>query len=665
MVIGEKMKKDILIIIGLFLLAFVIRAIGVSNIPMYGDEWVYWTDTNRILANNFFPREDVFDFASPFIPYIGAVLTLLFEGDLNVYRMISVISGSLTVPLLYLFGSEIYDRRTGLLSALFLLFSAYHALYSRLYMLEATTLLFICAFLYFFWLSESYSHEKKGVTYAIVSGVMLGLAFDSKYISMFLIPAIFAYVLWTRRFNLKAILEKRMVLIPVFTFLTYFPILVGLFASGTGLRPFYYMGVEKYEKAIVGHTRTAALPFYEMIIGGGEKIIEVLSTWGAEIVLIPSWEYLFKFSAVLLFIFIILYYLYYFIKGDKKASFLIIPLFTLFGLLLLIGRMRHYVLYAYPFYYVMLSHVAVVSFDKIKTKNRNDYKNIFRIFTIFFTIILLFSSIVTGVTSYYWDMGDYNPWVEEVVEYVKNDAIKSGNSEHFFIGVVYYLTEIIDYPLYINNINASTIFLFKAPGEYSGEIAELDLDKIDRMKPDYLIVSDDFYDHYFFGGVEREILKDYELVFQTNTYPHTGLVLKRKNLQTPELVKPSGGKEGKISYDLFEKSIPSIAQVGNSYTTVVQVKNTGDNLTNFLVIVHSDKFKIFVNENWHVSPKLPDMNWFVTIDKGSSKTVEIIIVPIKESTEKIPVTCDLYAKSDYGYYEIVDSYTDYVLLIKK
>ena len=37
-------KRDIFIVVTLFLVAFIIRASSIAEISMYPDEWIYWTD---------------------------------------------------------------------------------------------------------------------------------------------------------------------------------------------------------------------------------------------------------------------------------------------------------------------------------------------------------------------------------------------------------------------------------------------------------------------------------------------------------------------------------------------------------------------------------------------------------------------------------------------
>lgn len=640
-------KKDILILIGLFLVAFSIRVVGISNITLYGDEWGYWTETNRILANNFAPRADVFDYAPPFLSYIGAIVTFLFGADLDVLRMVSVVFGSLTVPFLYLFGSAMYDRKTGLLSAFLLSFSAYHSLYSRIFMLEALTLFFITAFLYFFWISQ-HSEQRKGILYAAFAGAMMGMAFDAKYISFFLIPSVLIYVLWIERFSFKALVDRRMMVMAMFALLFYSPILICLYTTGVGLHPFYFMVIDKFSKSgVVGHTRVVSLPLSELLIEGGGKALEVLSTWGADALLMP-WKYLFKFSAALLFILLICYYLYRFINSDKTDSFLIIAFFTVFIVLLGIGNQRHYVVYAQPFYYVMLSHFSIQIFSQLKKEN--NYKNIFRIFIILIIGITFFSSFIAGVTSSHWDVGDSYSWTAGTVEYIKGDIKKNSYERPILIGIFDYRTEMVEYLFFSSDFDICTIPMLTLESGHSKELAEVDLDRLDKFKPDYLVLNEAFYKQYFKGNVKTKIFKDYSIVFHLPAYPNKGFVFKRKKIQPRELLLQTNVKKGEIAQDIFNRSVPVTMEVGKAYSVLVQVKNTADSRTNFTIRVNSSKFIIFVDDEWRS----------VALDKGSTCTFKFIIVPFKEHKEELPITVDLYAT-----HEKVDSVSDYIRSIKK
>ncbi|RZN40557.1 MAG: phospholipid carrier-dependent glycosyltransferase [Methanophagales archaeon ANME-1-THS] len=648
-------KRDIPIIFGLFFVAFLIRVVNLSKVCLTQDEYIYWNNVNRIIANNFVPTAVVFEYASPFSQYIGAVTTLLIEGRIEVLRMISVLFGSLTVPLLYLFGKVIYDQKTGIIAALLLCFSAYHCLFSRIFMLEAFTLFFITAFLYFFWLSRCFENRKSTI-YAICAGAMLGLAFDAKYISVFLIPAVLAYVLWTSGFNFKALLDKRIILIFIFAFLFVSPLLISWYYTGLGLDPMFYY-LEKMSTKVATGTQVSSLSLDYLVVEGGKALDSVLA-WGAEF-LIPPWATLFMFSAFLLFIITFLSYLPNLLRKEKRCSILLISVSTLYVFYVVIcATYTHYLIYSFPFYFVMLSHLAVTSFELLR--GENNFKNIFRIFILLLVAIMLFSSFITGCTSSQWDEGDHS-WVKSGMEYIKNDVSRSGYKKQIVIGTVQFTNQNLDYYADLTDLNATTYSLLGiGTNQSQRELESTCLKKIDLIKPDYIIMpihKTSFYTRYFKGGLKVAILEDYSIVFRSQSYPYPCIVLKRNNITESELQLPTGNGWGRICQDVFNRSVPTVMKVGKVYTALVQIKNTGDSRADFAVRVYSDRFTLFVDEGLRG----------ITLNEGSMCTLKFKIVPIREYREELPVTVDLFVGYDENerFGKKVDSFTDYVQLIER
>lgn len=640
-------KKDYLIIISLFLLAFFIRTAGVANVSLYSDEWWYWINTNKILVDNFVPRADVFSYSPPFLSYIGSIFTLLFDGDLKVLRMISVIFGSLTVPILYLFGGAMYDRKTGLISALFLCFSTYHILYSRLFMLEALTLFFITGFLYLFWMSLVHNNNKN-IAYSCIAGAMLGLAIDAKWISFILLPVSLTYILWTSGFKLKALFDKRVILMLFFAFLFFLPMLISLFYTGVGFDGILFYIDEKFKKESAVTTRVGSLSLDVLIFKGIDNISSILS-YGSDL-LISS---LIANAVFILFIIVIFFYLHDFLYGEKKSSFLMIPFFYLFLFVLISAPHMHYLIYMFPFYFVMLSHIFLISIEKIRTENKK--KNILRFFIIILTTIMLFSYFITGATSYYWDKGDYHPWAKEALDYIGSDILKKGYEERILIGTFTALKEPVSRPLYLSNLNASTIRILKDAGTYSNKLSEVDLEKISKLKPIYLIVAEPQYG-YVQGNAQ--ILKDYEVVSYIHTYPVEAKILRRRYFQQQEQLLFMNRTDLKSSRDIFRQSIPNIMEIGKTYIALVRVSNSGNIRTNVTINVYSDEFKLFVDDSQRK----------VTLEEGSTKILKFKLLPFKESAgvfPMIPITVDISEFDETGNYIILDSFTEFISRIEK
>ena len=643
-------RKDIVIVSGLFFVALVIRVAGVSNVCMTVDEWTVWNKVNLVLANSFIPPAQVFEYTNPSMPYLGALVTALFEGDLNILRMISVLFGSLSVPFLYLFAKTMYDRKTGVLSALFLCFSVYHCLYSRIIMLEALTIFFVVAFLYYFWLSE----KQESTTYACIAGAMLGLAFDAKYISIFLILAVLAYVLWTRRFDLKALLDRRIVLMFVFAFLFFLPLLICLYYTGVGLEPFFFQAFDKFEKAgdinvPLKEVSATALPV--MVI---DDFSDILAR-GSEI--LPG-AVIFRFAALILLPLTLLFYLPRLIKAEREGSFLLISILTFFTFLFTVCTThRYYLIYFLPFYFVMLSHLAIKFSEQLKHHIFSP-NNILRRLVILLVTLMLLSYLVTGVVSPYWDRGN-SAWTQNAISYIKADALGEGNEKMLVIGSLMYIKS-LDYCVHLNELNASVEHIFEPASEYEGGKYVVTLDRIEMLKPDYIILNEGEYRGYFDTQLREGLYENYKLALQSQTTRCKYFVFKRMKEGGCEK-QPSKipeGYSGKISEDIFTRTVPGRMKVAAVYPTVVQIRNTGDSAADFEVRVHSERYRIFV-ERGHE---------FVTLDSGESRIYKFRIVPLKESKEDVMITVDLYmwCKVDRLNKKVkIDTISDCVKLIEK
>lgn len=642
-------RKDIAIVAGLFFVALVIRAAGVSNVCMTVDEWTVWNKANLVLANSFIPPAQVFEYTNPSMPYLGALVTALFEGELNILRMISVLFGSLSVPFLYLFAKTMYDRKTGILSALFLCFSVYHCLYSRIIMLEALTIFFVIAFLYYFWLSE----KQESITYACIAGALLGLAFDAKYISIFLIPTVLAYILWTRRFNFKALLDRRIVLMFVVAFLFFLPLLICLYYTGVGLEPFFFQGFERFVKAgginvPLKEVSATALPV--MVI---DDFSDILAR-GSEIL---PWATIFRFSALILLPLTLLFYLPRLIKAEREGSFLLISLLTFFTFLFTVCTThRYYLIYFLPFYFVMLSHLAIKSSECFK--KRLSLNLILRRLVILLVTLMLLSYLVTGVTSPYWDRGN-SAWTQDAISYINADVLKEGNEKMLVIGSLMYIKS-LDYCVHLNELNASVEYIFEPASEYKGGKYVVTLDKIEMLKPDYIVLNEREYNAFFDKQLREGLYEDYKLALQSQTTRCKYFVFKRMKEGGSEKQPPKipEGYSGEISEDIFTRTVSGRMKVAAVYPILVQIRNTGDSSADFEVRVHSERYMLFV-ERGHE---------FVTLDSGESRLYKFRIVPLKESKEDIMITADLYTWCKVGELNKkvkIDTISDCVKLIEK
>ena len=652
----EKRNKrylDALIIVSLLVISLLIRGTAISNVYMYPDEGTYLWWTNLILINEWYPPEEILNFSPPLFNYLLAILTVLFGEKIDVLRMLSVVFGSLTVPFMYLLGKALYDRKVGLLSAFFLCFSSYHCLYSRIIYLEALTLFFAVAFSYFFWMG--YFRSKK-MWYIVMAGMMLGLAMDTKYISLFLIMAIFIAVLWVKR-SFKALIDKKLAIMFIVAFLFFLPVLISLYVTGVGAHPFLYHGIKRFELTISGISGGAIrnLPIWELIMRGIKDYLGIL-TYGYQNI---PFYHLFRVSALILIPITFLFHIPNFIRAKHAESFIMALILSTGIIVVGCARHNYYLMYSLPFYFILLSNLAIKSFShlsNIPQKRFSHCTNIFSIFIVLLVGIMCFSYVITGVMSP-WDRGE-NVGLQVAMAYIEDDIVKDGRESVIISSTLW--AAVIEHYVHQDKLNAASIYILKLGGRQTKKV-ELDMDKIRTFKPDYIIASESEYKGYFSGDAGREIFKNYRLLVTTKDVPWVFFVLKRIDEYPKNLTYFTCDEckvEGKICPDTFSASVPGVMTVGKRYTALVKIKNTGNLSANYTVAVRAPTDYIFVD----------DIIKYVTIDEGSVRTVEFGVVPLRECSRELLITAELYLvdhKEDEYKICMLDGTLDSIYIIKK
>lgn len=631
-------RRDIFIVVVLFLVAFIIRASSIAEISMYPDEWIYWTDMHRILASNFnvLVRPDLFNYTSPLFSSIGAATTPVYGNDLNTVRMLSVLFGSLTVPFLYLFGKEMYNRKTGLLAAILLCFSAYHSLYSRIIMLEATAIFFITACVYFFWRTQHPKEGQNRVVSAILAGALMGLAIDVKYAALFLVPAILGYILWTSGFDFRALFEKRILIIFLFAFLFFLPLLFCLFYTGVGFHGMLYYTMEKYEKP-GAQSRLSSLPITEIAQRGLDTVTGVFA-WGSD-KLPPCGELLFNISAILLLLITIVFYLFWFAKREKEGTFLIVSVFLLHILFFVISPYKHYYTYTLPFYYVMFSHVFFNSMER-----KNGSRSIAGICITVLAVIVVVFYLFTGATSPLWDNGEY-VGADYAIHLIKNDAFASNKTGSVLIGTTF--REVVtEYAVHNQDFSAANNRMIELTDPYAKNKYQVNLQKINQLQPDYFIFTELTSNRFYFNSrVEKNLMENYMIIRDVHQYFLEYIILKRVTPITRGDMKLLYNNEskGELSGSVFQDSIPTVMNMGKSYPLQVRVTNTGNSRTEYYLAFTYDKFRMFIDK---------PVTARIILDPGSTGTVSYALVPFAkysamDASEKysdvgLPVIVELY-----------------------
>ncbi len=173
------LKNKTLIILAIALLAFFLRLLVASNLHINADETVYTTHAFGFIQSG---RLSVLE-QSPVYYYLLNVVYSLFGVSAITSRLLSVISGALSVILIYFILKEFYDTTTGILAAFLLAVSGF----SLAHLVEMDTVVYFFTFLSIYFLIQSRYQER-----ALNKWLILGMSsyLISVLIKPLAIPAI-------------------------------------------------------------------------------------------------------------------------------------------------------------------------------------------------------------------------------------------------------------------------------------------------------------------------------------------------------------------------------------------------------------------------------------------------------------------------------------------
>ena len=188
-------KKTVLITGGLILGAFIVRIINVSHIPIVlsGDEAGSGLKALDILSGDLNNIFGIGWYSFPALHLFFQTLPLFFFGQTTfALRLSSVIVGALTVGAVYLFVKTLFNERTALFSALFLMGLHFHNNFSRIGLNNIWDGLWFVVVLGLLW----YGWEKENRNAFLLAGFSLGISqyFYVGVRSLFVIIAIWVFI---------------------------------------------------------------------------------------------------------------------------------------------------------------------------------------------------------------------------------------------------------------------------------------------------------------------------------------------------------------------------------------------------------------------------------------------------------------------------------------
>jgi 4-amino-4-deoxy-L-arabinose transferase-like glycosyltransferase len=131
--------------------------------------------------------------------------------------------GTLTIFLVYLLGKEMFNKKTGIISATIIAFVPIHVIYSGRILNDVLVTFFITLAFFFFWKGFEKGNEK----YKIFWGIVLGIGLLARYTMLWIIP-IFPIYLWIKNKSLNFLKDKYL----WYAIIGFFVVLIPWFVYG-------------------------------------------------------------------------------------------------------------------------------------------------------------------------------------------------------------------------------------------------------------------------------------------------------------------------------------------------------------------------------------------------------------------------------------------------
>jgi len=374
------MKKEIKILIALFVIAFIIRGIFVFATPLkIWDETVYanlgydlsrnildysvanngWSDFIPSGGDSFYAWPKM-GFRAPLLPYLISIFYFFNLEFLTNFLMPLI--GALSVILVYKLGKELFNKKVALISSLFFAFIPLHVFYSGRILTGVLFTFFVLLAFLSFWKG----YEENNKTHKILFGVFLALALLSRYTALWIMPIFLIYFL-IRDKSLKFLKDKYL----GYSILAFFITLV----------PWFIYGIFEYNNPIGAFIHGAKASAY----------------WGG----LQSWHFFFDYwwqmFSIIGFVFLIaLIFILYKKEFLKREIYLLLIWFAFFlGMAIYMPHKEE------RFILAVVPTIALLSgyfIDKIKK-----YKNLVLIGIIIIILFSLLSQFYTTSNNSYTD----------------------------------------------------------------------------------------------------------------------------------------------------------------------------------------------------------------------------------------------------------------------
>jgi len=267
--------------------------------------------------------------------FAEAIIFKLFGFGLYQARLVSFLSGLLLIWFTYLLGKKLYDRRTGIMSAVLFSLSGMFVDASHFARQEMMLALFMAASLYLYLLAK----EKRSKVLYFITGLLLALSLDVHPNGVAMITSIGVLFLW--EYKSKVFKQK-----------SFWFILAGLF-----LGIVYFFGVHRlflYQWNTEYYSFNRGASPILAIMNFGEFLRGILIRNEIYLSYFTGGQFRHRIVIFLFIIFAIASAIYRRRKTDK-ILLLILGVFGIFYFLIFANSIISYWVYLYPFFYILIS----------------------------------------------------------------------------------------------------------------------------------------------------------------------------------------------------------------------------------------------------------------------------------------------------------------------
>ncbi len=176
--------RILLLLLLIFTTGFLLRAFPVQTGMQYWDETVY-LQHGEILAGERVDTYNEFDFRPPLLSLLLGGVFSVTDSLVAAHVLVSLLA-ALGIPIIYLIGTRLYNRWTGIIAGLIYTLSPLH--------ITASHTILIDPILATVWLCVAWFtvclHQDQTMRYAVLAGGSVGVAVLAKFTSLVLFPLI-------------------------------------------------------------------------------------------------------------------------------------------------------------------------------------------------------------------------------------------------------------------------------------------------------------------------------------------------------------------------------------------------------------------------------------------------------------------------------------------